>query len=78
MMKGFITAMFCIAALMAYAAANASGEAAASASPGATQIAIAILAVAVAVSEALSLIPSVKANGIFQAIYMALKKLQPK
>lgn len=33
------------------------------------------LAAAVAVSEALSLIPSVKSNGIFQLVFNVLKKL---
>jgi hypothetical protein len=35
-----------------------------------------ILAVALGISEALALIPAVKANGIFQAVYMTLKKLK--
>jgi len=37
-----------------------------------------VLAAAVALSEALSLIPAVKANGIFQAIYNGLKSLAGK
>ena len=39
-----------------------------------TAIVIALLAI----SEVLSFIPSVKANGIFQAILEILKKLAPK
>lgn len=37
-----------------------------------------ILGVAVGISEALSLIPSVKANGIFQAIWNGLKWAKEK
>lgn len=37
-----------------------------------------ILAAALAVSEALALIPSIKANSIFQMVVNALKGLAPK
>ncbi len=37
-----------------------------------------IMAVLLGVSEALSLIPQVKANGIFQLIISVLKKLVPE
>jgi hypothetical protein len=36
-------------------------------------IIIAIISAALAISEALSLIPSIKSNGIFQLIYNTLK-----
>ena len=39
-------------------------------------IALAIVAALLAVSEALSLIPGIKANGIFQAIYNTLKSVK--
>lgn len=35
-----------------------------------------ILAVAFGISEALSLIPKIKGNGIFQTVYELLKKLK--
>jgi|688.fasta_scaffold02549_10 hypothetical protein len=37
-----------------------------------------VLAVLGGISEALSLIPSVKANGVFQLVYNALQALKPK
>lgn len=37
-----------------------------------------ILSAALALSEALSLIPEVKANGIFQAVFNGLKKVAGK
>lgn len=37
-----------------------------------------VLAALFAISEALSLIPGVKANGIFQIIYLFLKSFQRK
>lgn len=36
------------------------------------------LGVALAISEALSMIPAVKANGIFQAIYNMIKRMSGK
>ena len=39
-------------------------------------IALAIVTALLAISEALSMIPSVKANGIFQAIYNILKSIK--
>lgn len=39
-------------------------------------IALAIVAALLAISEGLSLIPAVKANGIFQAIYNILKSIK--
>jgi len=36
-----------------------------------------IIIAALALSEALSLIPAVKANGIFQAIYNLLRRMSP-
>ena len=37
-----------------------------------------VLAILLGISEALSLVPQIKANGIFQLILDLLKKLSPK
>ncbi len=39
-------------------------------------IALSVVSACLAISEALSMIPAIKANGIFQAVYNGLKSLK--